>query len=655
VNRKLLICACCALLGISIVLHSGCVYRSSSSTRSPSLLDPLQEEIENALAGRDLEDNFARYQRYTDDRLDASAGANTWSDKSGGCRLAWYDWMIRHQLQSPAEAERFTRELHAALESDHHGLVNAFDTATEKLDLIPKLAKPTAWSQEGQLELRDAFAKIQYSVVAAQESFRTALATLQEEEQQELRRDLYAVTTQRAEDNALSFVDAAAGRRMCELLRVMDRQALVEAGRTLLPIANTALLDALSRHSATNAQRVSGIMFAGPGADNHDMDAMMDISVLIDCGGDDTYTEGTVSADRPVLVIIDLGGNDVYRGRNPGIQGGAVLGVSMLIDCAGNDQYEAVDVAQGACLGGVGILIDFSGDDTYRGLRRNQGSAMGGIAFHVDRSGNDSYHSALFAQGFGGPLGFGMLDDLSGQDHYYAGGKWADPYGDTPGYAGVSQGVGSGPRGVANGGIGVLLDGGGDDTYECDYFSHGGGYWFAAGFARDFGGNDERLGATRLAYDGGEREEAVFLRWGIAWQAHYGLGFVFDDEGDDRYGGNVVGLGFSWDVGTAGLIDLAGNDHYLLDKGGQGHEAGFGFLYDVGGNDTYGGTEYGTAGPSVTYHPEDQSGGNFAFSINIGGHDEYGDEEWNNTVRQQGSPGGFLIDREAVTETSGWK
>ena len=44
--------------------------------------------------------------------------------------------------------------------------------------------------------------------------------------------------------------------------------------------------------------------------------------------------------------------------------------------------------------------------------------------------------------------------------------------------------------------IEVLLDGGGDDTYEFDYISHGGGYWFAAGFARDFGGNDQRLGAT---------------------------------------------------------------------------------------------------------------------------------------------------------------
>lgn len=652
------ICRSFALLAVAVSAYSGCAYRSSSSTRSQSLLDPLQEEIENGLAERGLGEKFDLYQRFTDYRLDASAGTNTWSDKSGECRLAWYDWMIRHQLQSPAEAERFTRELHAALQGDHTGLASALETAAAKLELGPKLAEPPAWARRplrGPLEPGDAFLEIQRAVTAARDFYRSALEALREDEKRELRRELYRVTTQNAEEKALSFVDAAAGRRMCELLKAMDRQALAKAGRALVPIADTSLLETLSQHISAHAEGVDGILIAGTDADTHDLDAMMDISIVIDYGGDDIYTEGTVSADRPVLVIIDLGGDDIYRGRNAGIQGGAVLGVSMLVDLAGNDTYEAADVAQGACLGGVGILIDFSGDDSYRGLRRNQGSAIGGIAIHIDRSGDDSYHSALFAQGFGGPLGFGVLDDVSGQDHYYAGGKWPDPYGDTPGYAGVSQGVGSGPRGIANGGIGVLLDGGGDDIYECDYFSHGGGYWFAAGFARDFGGNDQRLGATRQAYDGSEREEAVFLRWGIAWQAHYGLGFVFDDAGDDRYGGNIVGLGFSWDIGTAGLFDFEGNDHYLLTYGGQGHEAGFGILCDLGGNDVYGGTDYGGAGLGVTYHPVDECGGNFAFSINIGGHDKYGDEEWNNTVRQQGSPGGFLIDREGAAGKGGWK
>ena len=188
---------------------------------------------------------------------------------------------------------------------------------------------------------------------------------------------------------------------------------------------------------------------------------MANVSAVIDLGGDDTYVEGTVSIQRPVLVILDLGGNDTYRGSKPGIQGGAILGVSMLLDAAGNDTYQAKDVAQGSALGGAGILIDREGSDAYVGLRRVQGHALGGLGILLDRAGNDRYHAAMWAQGFGNPLGFGVLDDLSGDDHYFCGGLYYDSYEETPGYEGWGQGIGAGLRQVANGGIGVILDGGG--------------------------------------------------------------------------------------------------------------------------------------------------------------------------------------------------
>jgi hypothetical protein len=367
--------------------------------------------------------------------------------------------------------------------------------------------------------------------------------------------------------------------------------------------------------------------------------------MVVDPGGDDVYREGAVSAARPVLVLADLEGNDRYQGKQPGIQGGAVCGVSMLVDFDGDDSYEAGDVAQGASVAGVGILMDHAGNDSYRGLRRVQGSALGGIAALIDRAGNDSYRGALYAQGVGGVLGFGLLDDLAGDDHYYAGGMWKDGYDDSPGYDGWSQGVGSGARGIANGGIGVLLDGGGDDIYECDYFSHGGGYWFAVGIARDFGGNDRRLGATRLAYDGSERTEQRFLRWGVGWQAHYGLGFILDDAGDDVYSGDIVGLAFSWDVGLACILDFGGNDQYQMSYGAQGQQAAFAILFDAGGDDTYGGTNYGGAPAEITYHPVPDCGGNFAFSINLGGHNLYGGEALEEVVLERGSAGGFWINR----------
>ena len=139
-------------------------------------------------------------------------------------------------------------------------------------------------------------------------------------------------------------------------------------------------------------------------------------------------------------------------------------------------------MAQGSALGGVGILVDYAGNDVYAGYRRVQGQAVGGIGILIDREGNDRYHAAMWAQGFGGPLGFGLLDDLAGKDHYSLGGLYPNSFKpETPGYEGWGQGVGAGLRQVANGGIGVLLDGGGDDLYEYDYMAQGGGYWFGVG------------------------------------------------------------------------------------------------------------------------------------------------------------------------------
>ena len=254
----------------------------------------------------------------------------------------------------------------------------------------------------------------------------------------------------------------------------------------------------------------------------------------------------------------------------------------------------------------------------------------------------------MWAQGFGGPLGFGMLDDLAGDDHYYGGGLYYDSYEETPGYEGWSQGVGAGIRQVANGGIGVILDGGGDDVYEYDYISHGGGYWLGTGFARDFGGNDQRLGATRKAYNGSARTERRFQRFSNGFGCHYALGFLFDDAGDDTYDGTIMGLGFAWDVAVGVLCDFAGNDQYRATGGGtqgNGAQAGLGIIYDYNGDDVYLGYGQGRASSSISYHDLPYCGGNFSFVIDYGGKDKYGCGARDNSYTQRSSAGGFLIDR----------
>jgi hypothetical protein len=213
--------------------------------------------------------------------------------------------------------------------------------------------------------------------------------------------------------------------------------------------------------------------------------------------------------------------------------------------------------------------------------------------------------------------------------------------------------VGAGIRQSADGGIGVLLDGGGDDVYEYDYMAHGGGYWLGLGFARDFAGNDRRLGATLNAYDGGPRTQERFQRFACGFGCHYALGFCFDDSGNDTYDGTIMGLGMGWDCSVGVLCDFAGNDHYLATGGltqGTGAQASLGILFDYKGDDVYEGYNQGYADPSISYHDRPQCGGNFSFLIDYGGKDTYGCGAANNSVIQRGDVGGFLIDRPSREE-----
>jgi len=618
----------------------------------------LQEEILAGVKRRGITDNFARFQRYAIGRVNASAGKYTGSELAGNCRLRWYDHLMRNMLAAPAEAEQFTRELHMAALDGQGGFAQLLALAAPKMDAGQR--KPCRFTPPTSPE--QALDIIKQSIVKAQIYYCAAIAPLSKSELRELETHLVPVlSTQNNVGHTLA--DRGTGRRMCDLIEKMDRESLHAAAEALAPITDVRLLEQLKSLPDTGDVKVPGvsgkvvsrietpagaIVIGGKDSNIYQLDQMRDVAVVIDLGGNDAYQDGTVGRDRPVLVVVDLEGNDVYRGNKPGIQGGAVLGVSMLLDYSGDDVYQVQDVGQGAALAGVGILIDYAGNDRYTGFRRVQGNAIGGIGILLDRAGKDDYHAALWAQGVGGPLGFALLDDLSGNDHYYCGGQWRNSYyPETPGMEGWGQGVGEGIRQVADGGIGVILDGAGDDVYEFDYLSHGGGYWCGLGFARDFGGSDQRL-ICRTAYNGGPRTQTSFQRFGCGWGCHYALGFCFDDAGNDVYEGSIMGTGMAWDCSMGVLCDFAGNDQYKATQGltqGTGAQMGFGVLFDYMGDDVYEGYGQGYASTNLTYHDPHSCGGNFGWLIDYGGKDKYGCGAENNCYIQRGDVGGFLIDR----------
>jgi hypothetical protein len=631
---------------------------------APGKIKLLQEEILGGFKRRGTNANFARFQSYTVGKVNSSAGRYTGSELAGNCRLQWYDHLMKHLIAAPADAEQFTRDLHTAVIDPHEGLAKTLAIAADKMDVGGrKPRKPTpASSPEQALEV------IKQALTEAQVAYCAALAPLSKSEIRELQANLVPVLcTQNTVGHTLN--DRGTGRRLCDLMEKMDRASLHVAAEALAPIADMQLLEQLKSLPYDGDVKTPGvtgkvlarietpsgaIVIGGKDKNTYQLDQMRDVAVVIDLGGDDVYYEGAVGLDRPVLIVIDLGGNDQYRGSKPGIQGGAVLGVSMLLDLEGNDVYQAQDVAQGSALAGAGILIDYAGDDRYTGVRRIQGQAMGGLGILIDRAGKDDYRGALWAQGIGNPLGFGLLDDIAGNDHYFCGGMWRNSYyPETQGCEGWGQGVGGGLRQVADGGIGVILDGAGDDVYEFDYLSHGGGYWCGLGFARDFGGNDQRL-ICRTAYSGGPRNQPSFQRFGCGWGCHYSLGFCFDDAGNDVYEGSIMGAGMAWDCAMGVLCDFAGNDQYKATGGltqGTGAQMGFGVLFEYDGDDVYEGYGQGYGSPSMSYHDLPSCGGNFGFVVDYGGNDKYGCGAQNNSFIQRGSTGGFLIDRPRRDET----
>ncbi|MGL6226484.1 MAG: hypothetical protein ACRC10_07650 [Thermoguttaceae bacterium] len=627
---------------------------------SATLVRMMYDEVMNGLAQRGMSEKYNMFRSYARSTLDKFASLNTGNEVDGRCRLSWYDRMYRDPIKSVFEVEEFTRKLHDGLSGNHRYLGETLKVIRDKLD-IPVRNDELHYSRA--TTPLEAVAEVKRCIMEAQAGYARAISTLTQAEQRELATTLYPTfVANRVSGHTIP--SRSVGRRLVLLLDKMDRTGIHEGLEALLPLSDKSLLDLLAQlpddafpHVQVGSQRMQriatpagDILIGGRENNVYELDApgMQDVTCVIDLGGNDIYREGTCNINRPVFVTVDLGGDDRYVATKPGVQGGSILGISMLISRGGNDVFQAQDIAQGATLGGAGMLINESGNDSYSALRFAQGSALGGVGLLIDHNGHDQYRAALLAQGVGQPGGFGALEDTNGNDKYYVGGLYLDSYPEHPGYDGWGQGLGAGIRQVANGGIGALLDGAGDDTYEFDYFAHGGGYWLGLGFARDFGGNDKRMGATLLDYYGNARKEGRWQRFCNGFGCHYSLGFLIDDEGDDVYDGTIMGTGMAWDLSIGFLLDFAGKDRYAATGNmtqGIGAEGSIGILFDYGGSDTYMSRNPGYANPGITYHSPSNCGSNFSFLIDYGGKNEFAAKLPNTGFQQRGSSGGYFISR----------
>ncbi len=410
------------------------------------------------------------------------------------------------------------------------------------------------------------------------------------------------------------------------------------------------------------------VLLSGGADDTYDpsKDASLggDVLLALDTGGNDTWriaAGANTSANNPVSVLVDLGGDDLYAyvevpgandrkgllpsdkdGRFQGDasngpfsysqvarQGAGVLGYGMLLDRGrGKDRYRSLRKSQGFANFGVGVLWDDGGDDDYEGEAGVQGSALVGVALLHDGDGNDTYRAFQSAQGFGSVSSFGTLYDAAGDDRYELVVDevllYASPQ--LPGRANSSLGQGTafGLRRDQNGmhlggGLAMLRDRRGNDSYVGATFVQGTGYWMGLGVLADREGDDQ--------YDG------MFYAQGAT--AHFALAAFLEGGGDDRYNQRREpvhsAIGLAHDFSVTFFVEGGGRDTYRGPDRSIGATKchGLSLFVDLGGDDSYTALHDRAIGWATDYDGAPGSCGDsttlpsYAFFADTGGADTY--------------------------------
>ena len=329
-----------------------------------------------------------------------------------------------------------------------------------------------------------------------------------------------------------------------------------------------------------------------------------DFSVIIDLGGDDYYSP----KQNGSKFILDLQGNDFYSSTKSHTQAAAFLGIKLLVDKEGNDIYTAQYFAQGSAIFGVAILYDVAGDDFYKSRGLSQAYSFFGVGLLLDQKGKDEYSADIFSQGTATCGGVSLLFDAQGDDKYRAGLTYSSTYQVPGSFHGASQGLGFGVRSYFDGGIGFLLDGGGNDIFQAGNFSQASGYFFGLGVVKNFGKNQDNY---------------ISYRYGQASAAHSALGVLIDEGGNDTYRGQVGAVqSAAWDKSATAFWDKKGNDTYIsllsaFSLAAAAHN-GYSYFLDSAGVDNYQITNFDTTTQN-SYH----GGSSLSFFFDLGKRKDY--------------------------------
>lgn len=617
---------------------------SARDSMEVTALNLVQESVEQTQALEDLR------------RALASEGERYGAD----LRLADVQLGLTHPLKLTAMAEGLQQEVSGARDLSQY-----LELAANRLDLQSERERPDSpvdvstfagWPEGLRRELLVPFAR-------ATRHVESAFSDLSEEERERLLQQVPALLTEFARNRVIDDGDSSATVQHATTLHLakrVDIAGLLAAAQTLASVTQAQVLKRIRKAARSLPGEVAAvpatfdgeflfarqsdrgwILIGGKGDNVYGEDA----AIIVDLGGDDVYlnngggtlfvpAEGAVTHQQrsPVGLLIDFEGDDEYIGNGWGSLGAAIGGVGVLIDMEGDDSYSGSMLSQGAAFCGVGVLLDRQGDDRYNARRPAQAAAFFGAGLLLDEAGSDHYSAAEQAQGFGGASGIGLLHDRRGDDRYMADRASPSSYGSAGIYQGWAQGVGCGFRRSASGGIGALVDGGGDDFYQAGNFSQGTGYFFGMGLLIDVDG-DDRYRSSRYSQ-------------GSA--AHQAVGCLLDLRGDDDYfARQAANQGAAWDAAVGILEDRDGDDEYEGGGLAQGAASmnGVGILFDWNGADKYRAVDGQGRGGSTEYW-----GGRDALNLGIlidsgGQSDQYSGEGRRDNTESATSKIGLFADR----------
>ncbi|MBL8059996.1 MAG: hypothetical protein JNK63_04685 [Chthonomonas sp.] len=430
--------------------------------------------------------------------------------------------------------------------------------------------------------LRSPIVALVSSIVRADEEIKAALKGLTDAERQQLLASLPAIM---GEEFAPSFdftkskpisLSAALG-----LLTKVDHRRIMRASIKLAEDTEGAMRQIEKFNGDVQkpvTQTVLGrkVYLFGRGDDVH---REVDGDLVIDLGGDDRYLGRAGSGMAASGVLLDIGaGDDLYQTKDLSL-GAGLLGIGIARDEGGNDVYRTGALSLGVGVAGVGVFSDAHGSDLYQSKAMSQAYAAFGIGLMIDAKGDDFYDLPVYGQGMARTQGFAVLVDRSGRDVYRAGGSALNSPLFTDVHYSFAQGIGMGFRedtGGTSGGIGMLLDGGGDDAYLAETYAQAASYWFGLGVLWDRSGHDQYS-----AY-----------HYAQSSAMHLTAAYLFDLAGDDAYSLKFgAGHAIGHDYGVAVLLDRAGNDVYAArdSNPSTGNANGLGLFVDSAGDDRYAG------------------------------------------------------------------